>query len=256
MESKIFEELLLDLYDVYNSSKKKDVERLVKSYNGREFDAIKTVLIKYNFKGHPGYNENANRDEYVTYLISKYSDGERPLSKEKRLEEIKFEEQKNLEKEELERQKKKEQSDEERRSISELGENVKEAIKNEVNLLKEDMERRLKSKMDSIDEYLRIKKQEIESKVLDFSGGTHTEIIREVENQNKAYTQINIENLNFTDSDIQLPPEHILETLAKGTKMILKNSEGRVCGVEVKDITIDSISYEGEIVKEIILEKI
>jgi len=38
--------------------------------------------------------------------------------------------------------------------------------------------------------------------------------------------------------------------------MILTNSEGKVCGVEIKDITIDLISYKGEIVKEIILEKI
>jgi hypothetical protein len=48
MDSKNFNTLLNDLYDIYNPSKKNDIDSLVKNYNGKEFDAIKTILIRYN----------------------------------------------------------------------------------------------------------------------------------------------------------------------------------------------------------------
>ena len=81
-------------------------------------------------------------------------------------------------------------------------------------------------------------------------------IVNEIVKETRNHTRVNIENLNFTMSDIELPPESVLEHLSKGTKLILKNSEGRVCGVEVTDVTYDLVSYENEVVKEIMLKKI
>ena len=50
MENKDFENLLSDLYNLYNPSKKKEVERIINTYDGREYDAVKTILIIYNLK--------------------------------------------------------------------------------------------------------------------------------------------------------------------------------------------------------------
>ena len=95
----------------------------------------------------------------------------------------------------------------------------------------------------------------IQSEIVNISGQA-LEVIQEGGLEKAIHTQINIENLNFTDADIKLPSQEVLQTLAKGTRLILENSEGRVCGIEVKDVTYDLISYKGEIVKEIILERI
>ena len=42
MDSESFKNALIDLYNHYNPSKIKEVDRIVKNYNGREYDAIKT----------------------------------------------------------------------------------------------------------------------------------------------------------------------------------------------------------------------
>lgn len=265
MNNEHFNSLLKDLYDIYNPSKKKDVESLVNRYNGKEFDAIKTIIIRYNFKGHSGYDENANRDEYVTYLINEYSKGKRPISKENRLKQNQnkiSEEQKRAEEEKL---KKEQEIKKEKEVLLSAGHEVKEAIKSEVNKLKENIEQKISQKMTEMDKYFLNKKKEfekreslireVEKKVLNFSGETLFHNIEQTK-QEVGYTRVNIENLNFTDSDIKLPSEDVLENLSKGSKMILFNSEGRVCGVEVKDITYDLVSHGEEIVKEIILEQI
>jgi hypothetical protein len=265
MDSKAFELLLNDLYDIYNPSKKRDIDSLVKNYNGREFDAIKTIIIRYNFKGHPGYDENANRDEYINFLISKYSEGQRPISKENRLKQSEFEEAKKQQELQLEEERKRKELEEEKEVILNVGNEVKQAIKNEVDKLKENIENQLNKKMSDMDSYFKKKKEEfekreklireVEKNVINFSGQTLLTSTEEKE-EDFNHTRINIDNLNFTDSDIKLPGEDVLGNLAKGTKLILFNSEGRVCGIEVKDITYDLVSYEGEIVKEIILEQI
>ena len=79
MDSESFKNALIDLYNHYNPAKLKEVDRIVNNYNGREYDAIKTLIIRYNFKGHPSYNESANRDDYVNYIISNYSEGNRVI---------------------------------------------------------------------------------------------------------------------------------------------------------------------------------
>ena len=107
-----------------------------------------------------------------------------------------------------------------------------------------------------IKNFFKQKEQEFLERENSLNSITGQTVINEIIKEEKNYTKVNIENLNFTMSDIQLPPESVLETLSKGTKLIVKNSEGRVCGVEVTDITYDLISYENEIVKEIMLSKI
>lgn len=259
MDIESFKNILLDLYSIYNPSKIKEVNRIVGNYNGKEYDAIKTVLIKYNYKGHPGYNENANRDEYIDFLIKSYSKGERVVSEESLLRQTKEEELEKIKKSQLE----KDIKEKEKESIVKLGNEVKNEIKKEIDELYNSVNDLIDNKTKEINEYFKSKNIEFDEKqnlikniqtdVLNYTGKT-------VENKTietrVSHTKINIENLNFTDSDIKLPPEEVLETLSKGTRIIVKNSEGRVCGIEVKDVTYDLISYDGEIVKEMILERI
>jgi hypothetical protein len=259
MNIESFKNILLDLYSIYNPSKIKEIDRIAGNYDGKEYDAIKTVLIKYNYKGHPGYNENANRDEYIDFLIKSYSKGERVVSEESLLRQTKEEELEKIKKSQLE----KDIKEKEKESIVKLGNEVKDEIKKEIDELYNSVNDLIDNKTKEINEYFKSKNIEFDEKqnlikniqtdVLNYTGKT-------VENKTietrVSHTKINIENLNFTDSDIKLPPEEVLETLSKGTRIIVKNSEGRVCGIEVKDVTYDLISYDGEIVKEMILERI
>lgn len=259
MNPEDFKQALTDLYNHYNPSKVKDVDNLVKNYADREYDAIKTLILRYNFKGHPSYSENANRDEYVHYIIKNYSLGNNVLSKENLKKENEQELLKKLQKEEEERIIK----EQEKASILSLGEEVK----NEIELQIEELSSQLKDLIENktsdlnnlyldIKNFFKQKEQEFLERENSLNSITGQTVINEIIKEEKNYTKVNIENLNFTMSDIQLPPESVLETLSKGTKLIVKNSEGRVCGVEVTDITYDLISYENEIVKEIMLSKI
>ncbi len=252
MDSESFKNALIDLYNYYNPAKIKEVDRIVKNYNGREYDAIKTLIIRYNFKGHPSYNESANRDEYVNYIISNYSEGNRVVSKENIKRQTEEELLKKLEQEESERKLK----EQEKESILNLGEETKKEIESQIEKVSKNLESLIETKTKEINSYFQEKKQEFLAQETSMKNITGQTIINEIVKETRNHTRVNIENLNFTMSDIELPPESVLEHLSKGTKLILKNSEGRVCGVEVTDVTYDLVSYEDEVVKEIMLKKI
>lgn len=252
MNSESFKEALIDLYNHYNPSKIKEVDRIVKNYNGREYDAIKTLIIRYNFKGHPSYSESASRDDYVNYIIENYSQGNRVASKESIKKQNEQELLKVLEEEELDRKAK----EQEKASIINLGEETKQEIKSQIKKVSENLEHLIESKTKDINRYFQEKKQEFLEQEVSMKSITGQTIVNEIVKETRNHTRVNIENLNFTMSDIELPPENVLEHLSKGTKLILKNSEGRVCGVEVTDVTYDLVSYENEVVKEIMLTKI
>lgn len=88
MEASVFKKLLIDLYQVYNPDKIAGVDNVVAQYNGREFDAIKTVFLKYNFKQSPYYDPNIGTDKHVKSLIDKYSSGDMKLTDEKKEEPV------------------------------------------------------------------------------------------------------------------------------------------------------------------------
>lgn len=252
MDSESFKNALVDLYNHYNPSKVKEVDRIVKNYNGREYDAIKTLILRYNFKGHPSYNESANRDEYVNYIISNYSEGNRVASKEN----VKKQNEEELLRQLEEEEKAQKLKEEEKASIISLGEEAKEEIKSQIEKVSENLESLVEQKTSEINQYFKKAKQEFLEQEASMKSITGQTIVNEIVKETKNHTRVNIENLNFTMSDIELPDESVLENLAKGDKLIVKNSEGRVCGVEVTDVTYDLVSYENEVVKEIILTKI
>tara|TARA_R110000772_G_scaffold144343_4_gene254103 strand:- start:644 stop:1402 length:759 start_codon:yes stop_codon:yes gene_type:complete len=252
MDSDSFKKALIDLYNHYNPAKIKEVDRIVKNYNGREYDAIKTLIIRYNFKGHPSYNESANRDDYVNYVIENYSNGNYVVSKESIKKQNEEELLKMLEEEEVVKREK----EKEKASIISLGEETKLEIESQIEKVSKNLESLIETKTKEINSYFQEKKQEFLAQEASMKSITGQTIVNEIVKETRSHTRVNIENLNFTMSDIELPPESVLEHLSKGTKLILKNSEGRVCGVEVTDVTYDLVSYDNEVVKEIMLKKL
>jgi hypothetical protein len=79
MNKEHFKNLLEDLYEKYNHAKLSEVESIVESGNGREFDVIKKFYFKHNFSSHPNYDINAGSDIWVENLIDKYSNGFRVI---------------------------------------------------------------------------------------------------------------------------------------------------------------------------------
>jgi predicted RNase H-like nuclease (RuvC/YqgF family) len=241
MNQDIFKQLLTDLYNLYNPSKVKDVSNIISNYAGNEYDAIKTILLKYNFKGHPSYNENANSDEYVHYVISKYIDGNRVFSKQNIVTQTEQEELKKIAEKQKEQKLKEEELEKHKSVIQKTSSEFIEKLRDEV--------KSVEKRMTEFEE-----KYNHVQKLHEDLSNFQNKITIESKQNNKI--KINIESLNFTDSDIQLPNQEVIDSLTKGSRIILKTSSGNICGVEVKDITYDLVSYEGEIVKEIILEKI
>jgi vacuolar-type H+-ATPase subunit I/STV1 len=245
MKKEIFKQLLEDLFKIYNTSKIKDSDRISNSYSGNEFDAIKTILIKYNHRGHPSYNQNADRDEYVNYVINQYKEGNFVLSQQYLNNQTSQEELKRIqEEEELKRKK-----EEEKEEIEKVG-----------NKVKENLEQIISEVTNKINLEFNSKKQEMD-KQLDYIKNAYQTIKEEEEeksetNPTKHFTKISIEKINFGENEVILPKEKVLENLCKGDRMIVKTNEGRVCGIEVFEITYDFISYEEEVVKEISLKKI
>ena len=82
MEAIVFKKLLTDLFETYNPDKLVDVDKLVTQYDGKEFDAIKTIYLKYNFKQSPFYNPDLGTDRQIKSLIDRYSSGDTKLEEE------------------------------------------------------------------------------------------------------------------------------------------------------------------------------
>src|SRR3989304_1516071 len=81
MNKEDFQALLEDLYRIYNPSKMQDIQTLLEKYNGQEFDAVKTIFIRYNFRASPSSNPDIGTDKHVKRLIQGYSEKDRILQK-------------------------------------------------------------------------------------------------------------------------------------------------------------------------------
>ena len=74
-----FKILLEDLYTAYNPEHLKYVDALVEKYSRFEIDGVDMILIKYNTKDQPHFDENKNTDEYKIQLIKDYENNKRSL---------------------------------------------------------------------------------------------------------------------------------------------------------------------------------
>jgi len=249
MESNRFKELLTDLYNIYNPDKLSDIERIVSQYNGREFDAIKTVYIKYNFRQSPSYDSNLGTDKHVKSLIENYSQGNRILAldfinnQKQNQEKKRIEEQNKLVQEKIKIELQKQIEEEEKKNkIKEIQEKINEQEKVVNQKLKESNEE-LKKELDKI-------KEELDKGVGEF---TNHQIIEIVERKCPFDIQL---KFNFESSDnIIVPDLNNFLYVSINQRVILKQKDGGIIGLEIVDILDDYMTNPDQPVREIILEK-
>jgi hypothetical protein len=216
-----FQQLLTDLFNKYNPSKIGDIPFILEKYSGREFEAVKTLIFKYNFRVHPSYDPQAGTDKYVENLLKKYSDGSRPLDKI-------YTEEKKIE--------------DANQIKSEILENLQSVLFNERKLLDE----YLLAERKSLDEYLAEKL----SKISDFDNKLSKLTFEEPAN-NKIELKL---NLNYVDSDIELPKN--IGEMSTGDRIITLTANGSPVFLEITGVVYDFLSIPGQYIKEITIDKI
>lgn len=247
MDKKDFEALLIDLYAIYNPSKGSDIPMLIEKYNGQEFDAVKTIFMRYNFRANPSYDPEIGTDKYVRHLIETYSTQDRVLQKSK------FG--------------KPSQSDIIEKKISEASEKAKEETAKETAKVKQEVEDFTKTKTKELEEYFEGKKKEIEAKLkaLDEAITKKTSELSEISKQaqpiiqqsipQEAKTKVELKlELNYDDVDMELPKE--IENMGPGSRILLYDSKLGVKGLEVKDVLYDCISDEGKTIKVMTIHRV
>ena len=227
MEKKSFKNLLEDLYLIYNSDKISDIDRLVEGYNGKEFDAIKTIYIRYNFKQSPFYNPNIGTDKHVKSLIDSYSNGQRVLSKDYVL----AEQEKKEISIKIEEEKKKQEEEESRKSFIEQQEKI------------------LNEKLSKANDEL-LKQIEHSTKQLEL---IKKDLSQVVEKDMPFDIQV---KFNFDSKNIIIPELSNFLYVSTNQRIILKDSEGNIVGAEVESILDDYFSDPSKPIREVILNKV
>lgn len=230
MESNDFKNLLSDLYLIYNPDKISDVDRMVQNYNGREFDAVKTVYIKYNFRQSPFYDPNLGTDKHVKSLIESYSNGNRTLSKDFVNVEKKEQERIELERIKTEEDKKKQEAEDLKKNV--LSE--QEKVLNEK--LRETNEQLIKQ-IDDSKKQLEVIKKEL-SQVLEKNSPFDIQL-----------------KFNFDDSNLNIPSKENFVYCSIGQRIIMTDKDKNLLAVEIIDILDDYLSDPSKPIREIILDK-
>jgi len=230
MESNDFKNLLTDLYLIYNPDKISDVDRIVQNYNGREFDAVKTVYIKYNFRQSPFYDPNIGTDKHVKSLIESYSNGERILSKD-------FVNVEKKEKEQIELEKTKVEEEKKRKEVDELKKNVLSEQEKVLNTKLKEANEQLFKQSEELKKQLEIVKKEL-SQVLEKNSPFDIQL-----------------KFNFDDSNLNIPSKENFVYCSIGQRIIMTDKDKNLLAVEIIDILDDYLSDPSKPVREIILDK-
>lgn len=251
-----FENLLTDLFAIYNPSKISDISNVVDKYhNGQEFDAVKVIFLKYNYKANPIYDPNAGTDKHVKFLIDKYSSGERPLSNG----------YVNITKQQQEQEEKKsaeEKIEKVNETINDIASKSKEDIQGITLKNKEEIELLFNKKIEEVNQHFQIKEKELQQKteqlILSITKNqvidTTSQIGIPKEDIQPSNRKIQLKlNLNYTDSDLELPKE--INEMAVGSRFLVYDSKKKIIALEIKDIIYDFISYEEVFTKDIMIDK-
>lgn len=240
MNKENFEYLLADFFTIYNRSKINDIPFLIERYNGKEYDAIKTMFFKYNYPKNPNYDPQKGTDKHVSYLIKKYSEGVRILSKEF------FDKEKDIikRKEEEEEIKRLEKEKEISEKISDASESVTKTKKEIIEFFQKE-ELKIKKYIEGVE-------KEISKKIKDFND--YKEKHDDKNNNKSLRTSLKL-TLEDDSADLVLPEDNILNNMGVGDRAIIRDSEGNIHGIEIKSILYDCISSKEESIKEIIIGK-
>lgn len=229
MKKEDFSNLLTDLYQYYNPDYLQYVPELTDKYHRMEHSAVEMVILKYNHKNSPFYDQEKSGENYIIDLIKDYENGNRTLEGLKPTIAKKEEEVK------------KDYIEENTQKISEEVNKKIDDVKNEVDKKDEELKRLISEYQKTID-------------------SLNEKMANQKAHTTSYFDAVDIKiNLFYTESKVKLPNKEVLASLGIGSRILVVNDENRPIGLEVKEITYDCISnimIGGKPTLEITLEKV
>jgi hypothetical protein len=223
-----FKHLLTDLYSYYNPDYIQYVDDLVSKYHRMEHSAVEMIIMKYNHRNSPYFDEAKSTEAYILSLIKDYEQGRRVL-------EGLTPQVTRKEKEEVVR----------KDYVEENAQKITQAVDEKIQEVKSGIEKREEELNDIISKYT----------------ASLNELDKKLENQKPVshFEAVDIKvNLFYTESEIKLPNKEILASLGIGSRILVLNADNKPIGLEVKDITYDCVSnimIGGKPTLEITLER-
>lgn len=223
-----FKHLLTDLYSYYNPEFLQYVDDLVDKYHRMEHSAVEMILMKYNHRNSPYFDESKSTESYMLGLIKDYDQGRRVL-------EGLTPQVIKKEKEEVVR----------KDYVEENTQKITQAVDEKIQEVKSDIEKREEELKQLIEKYTT----------------TLSDLDKKLDDQKPVsqFDAVDIKiNLFYTESELKLPNKEILASLGIGSRILVVNAENKPIGLEVKDITYDCVSnlmIGGKPTLEITLER-
>lgn len=238
MTRESFETLLGDLYDIYNPTKKNDIENILDKYNGQEYDAVYQLLFKYNYPRNPLYNPDITSQKFIKLLIDTYSSGRRILKEEDFLiknynQNIKFE---GLVEKKVSNVK------------EEITKNFDEKIDEKFNDVIEKYNKKIIEIQTEFDNKINI----INSFFEDYKNKI-PELLKNSTKDDNDNIEIKL-NILWTEHEINIPSN--LKYCTAGDRIITTDNSGNIIGLEIKDIYWDCVTIPNKIIKEITIDKL
>lgn len=252
-----FRNLLLDIYGNFAPHKIDMIDSIIEKYNksfNEQQNAIQMAFLKYVTESNPNYHKLSNilpkigTEKNISQLMQSYQNGDRIISEQAILD------AQNTLKQLKEQQIKDQQLKEE--LINKNNKNT-QALEEKIELLNE----KLTISLGQFQNYQQELNQEI-SNYINQEVNNHlnlSDVVIEIESYEEPFFAPEENKFVYKEMDVSnivLPSQKILTTLSIGQRLIVKNLEGKVIGVEVKNICDDYVSVQNKTIRSLQLRKI
>ncbi len=250
MTKQHFENLLNDLYDIYNKDKKSEITTLVQKFNGQEFDSIYQILFKYNYQRSPLYNPGITTPQFVKLLIDSYSADKRVLKDQ---DFVKKYYNNNIKIEGFVEKQVSEAKEELSKNIDEIDKNIQDRFEKTLS----DFSGEIYSKKKELQEIFENNKAYLENYIKKLINEFELRLsseVKNIDNKNESTVDEPFEiklNLLWTDREINIPSS--IKNCCVGDRIITTDVNGVIVGLEIQDIIWDCISNQDKIIKDITL---
>ena len=272
MDKERFSELLEDLYSVYNPSGKQHIPELVERYNRLEFDAVKNIFIKYNHSRKKFYDPNKGTDDYILDLIKKYTAGNRVFQSVNLEEELKLQEESE---QKTQNSKEREKEEKTERKLQELRKGLSGQVEEKLGVITELLDNKEKElsklytkKISEVEEQLKKTIDELTTDDLKSINKNISELKEEFKKIKAEFHEWRYEFndvfdesrfrviSNYTQTELNLPNKKYIAGLGIGARLVVFDENEKIIGLEIIDITYDSVSSaDGKPIVEITVEK-
>jgi len=241
-----FSNLMHDFYAVFAPQKLETLPVLIGKYKDTPKDqrnAIQTAYLIYYKPSNAMYKNfsdllpEVGTEKNIIKLMESYANGERLISPERQSQLNKEEEEKNIKKRELIEKQQEEINNKEKSKFSNL-------------------EKDLTSKIKTLEEEL-AKSKEISNKVIynNVFEEMDVEITSFIEPEGQ-YENGKTKYKNYDYSNLIMPHNKYISTFCIGQRVLLKEHDGSIVGVEVSNIYDDYISNEDKPIRFLELKKV